>query len=338
LKNNINLKRILNEDEKYEKKLSNISDLKREMIDLLNEGPNQICKETSLEELNEKDNYLTKKIDKNIIYLQKFISLDRLDRLDTNKSKSSNDQLTNLIQIESDINLTSHSKYLPKKLVRKLPVSSHQTQIIFNPTISNIVKLDHLNDTDLNSSPKKKLNLYSSLNYNNLKILEKDSLEKQIEINQNPSDKKDSSHTEQLNCLSDNRLKSLIKKSSKLINTDKIIIKKTHEESDYKFGQNKSKFTCTECGIKLKKLATLKKHLLSHTNLKPYNCRICHSKFTTKGNLVKHLKTKAHVNRCICSGMNENDEKISKITNENIDHSALNVQMEIKKKIRISRQ
>lgn len=332
--NSKEVNQLLNENKKYCKKSPNISDLKQEMIELLKKGPNQIYKDASLEELDEKDNYLSKKIDRNIKYLQKFISVNK------NKPRYSNDHFKNLIQVESDINLTSYSNILPKKLVRKLPVNSYQSQLTFNSSVSNIVKLDYLNDFNSNSNflPKKKLNLYSSLNYDNLKLLEKDSLEKQIVIEQNNSETINLEQTELNNPSNDKKTNSNFKLSTEFLKSDKIIIKKTLEESDCKFGQNRSKFICTECGIKLKKLAILKKHLLSHTNLKPYKCKICHSKFTTKGNLVKHLKTKAHITKCVCSGMNENDEKISKITNENIDYNALDAQMEIKKKIRISRQ
>ena len=54
---------------------------------------------------------------------------------------------------------------------------------------------------------------------------------------------------------------------------------------------------CAECGIKKAKLSELKQHLLQHNDLRPFVCYICSISFKTKGNLSKHVKTKAHLNR-----------------------------------------
>uniref|UniRef100_A0A915CT26 C2H2-type domain-containing protein n=1 Tax=Ditylenchus dipsaci TaxID=166011 RepID=A0A915CT26_9BILA len=46
-----------------------------------------------------------------------------------------------------------------------------------------------------------------------------------------------------------------------------------------------------------KKPSMLKKHLKSHTNIRPYTCISCSFSFKTKGNLTKHLFSKAHRRR-----------------------------------------
>ncbi|XP_038658274.1 uncharacterized protein LOC119969128 [Scyliorhinus canicula] len=54
------------------------------------------------------------------------------------------------------------------------------------------------------------------------------------------------------------------------------------------------KYICTECGVCCKKPSTLKIHLQTHTNIRPYHCKLCDQSFKTKGNLTKHIKSKIH--------------------------------------------
>ncbi|KAL7297092.1 hypothetical protein TKK_0009516 [Trichogramma kaykai] len=54
------------------------------------------------------------------------------------------------------------------------------------------------------------------------------------------------------------------------------------------------KLKCEKCGIRCKKPSMMKKHLKTHTNLRPFSCKQCCFSFKTKGNLTKHEKSKTH--------------------------------------------
>ena len=43
----------------------------------------------------------------------------------------------------------------------------------------------------------------------------------------------------------------------------------------------------------------LKKHVKTHSDMRPYTCRFCNFAFKTKGNLTKHMKSKAHHKKCV---------------------------------------
>ena len=70
------------------------------------------------------------------------------------------------------------------------------------------------------------------------------------------------------------------------------------EEYTYVRGRGKGRYVCEECGIRCKKPGILKKHIRTHTDLRPYTCRQCNFSFKTKGNLTKHMKSKAHHKKC----------------------------------------
>ncbi|CAL1540433.1 unnamed protein product, partial [Lymnaea stagnalis] len=67
---------------------------------------------------------------------------------------------------------------------------------------------------------------------------------------------------------------------------------KSNEKYEYIRGRGWGKYICELCGIRCKKPSMLKKHLRTHTDLRPYHCRHCHFSFKTKGNLTKHMKSK----------------------------------------------
>lgn len=70
-------------------------------------------------------------------------------------------------------------------------------------------------------------------------------------------------------------------------------------------GRGRGRYVCERCGIRCKKPSMLKKHLRSHTNVRPFTCLTCNFAFKTKGNLTKHLVSKAHRRRMLDAGVDE---------------------------------
>ncbi|RVE62336.1 hypothetical protein OJAV_G00156170 [Oryzias javanicus] len=80
---------------------------------------------------------------------------------------------------------------------------------------------------------------------------------------------------------------------------------KSNEEYIYVRGRGRGKYICGECGIRCKKPSMLKKHIRTHTDVRPYICQHCNFAFKTKGNLTKHMKSKAHGKKCQAMGVSE---------------------------------
>ncbi|XP_007904566.2 zinc finger protein 40 isoform X1 [Callorhinchus milii] len=78
---------------------------------------------------------------------------------------------------------------------------------------------------------------------------------------------------------------------------------KSNEEYVYVRGRGRGKYICEECGIRCKKPSMLRKHIRTHTDLRPYHCNYCNFSFKTKGNLTKHMKSKAHSKKCMEMGL-----------------------------------
>ncbi|XP_061752322.1 transcription factor HIVEP2 isoform X2 [Nerophis ophidion] len=78
---------------------------------------------------------------------------------------------------------------------------------------------------------------------------------------------------------------------------------KSNEDYVYVRGRGRGKYICEECGIRCKKPSMLKKHIRTHTDLRPYICKVCNFAFKTKGNLTKHMKSKAHMKKCLELGV-----------------------------------
>ncbi|CAH2989278.1 unnamed protein product [Chilo suppressalis] len=86
----------------------------------------------------------------------------------------------------------------------------------------------------------------------------------------------------------------------------------SNEEYTYVRGRGRGRYVCSECGIRCKKPSMLKKHIRTHTDVRPYTCVHCafrHSYFSfkTKGNLTKHMKSKAHYKKCCELGISPNE-------------------------------
>lgn len=80
---------------------------------------------------------------------------------------------------------------------------------------------------------------------------------------------------------------------------------KSNEVYVYVRGRGRGKYICGECGIRCKKPSMLKKHIRTHTDVRPYVCKHCNFAFKTKGNLTKHMKSKAHGKKCQAMGVSE---------------------------------
>lgn len=85
----------------------------------------------------------------------------------------------------------------------------------------------------------------------------------------------------------------------------------SNEDYTYVRGRGRGRYVCSECGIRCKKPSMLKKHIRTHTDVRPYTCKMCSFRsnsvlysFKTKGNLTKHMKSKTHYKKCIELGLN----------------------------------
>ncbi|KAM4538803.1 zinc finger protein 40 isoform 2-T2 [Odontesthes bonariensis] len=80
---------------------------------------------------------------------------------------------------------------------------------------------------------------------------------------------------------------------------------KSNEEYVYVRGRGRGKYICEECGIRCKKPSMLRKHIRTHSDVRPFHCVHCSFSFKTKGNLTKHMKSKAHRKKCMEMGVPE---------------------------------
>ncbi|XP_050488708.1 transcription factor HIVEP3 isoform X2 [Bombus huntii] len=94
----------------------------------------------------------------------------------------------------------------------------------------------------------------------------------------------------------------------------------SNEDYTYVRGRGRGRYVCEECGIRCKKPSMLKKHIRTHTDVRPYTCKHCAFSFKTKGNLTKHMKSKAHYKKCVELGV---VPVPTTVCDENIDKEAI---------------
>lgn len=104
---------------------------------------------------------------------------------------------------------------------------------------------------------------------------------------------------------------------------------KSNEDYTYVRGRGRGRYVCNECGMRCIKPCTLKKHIRTvHSDVRPYTCQHCmfrysingiktifasgmifmhfissFNSFKTKGNLTKHMESKAHFKKCLEKGI-----------------------------------
>ncbi|CAG7730339.1 unnamed protein product [Allacma fusca] len=83
----------------------------------------------------------------------------------------------------------------------------------------------------------------------------------------------------------------------------------SNEDYTYVRGRGRGRYVCEACGIRCKKPSMLRKHLKTHTDLRPYTCKLCNFSFKTKGNLTKHQKSKSHHKKCLGLGIHPNSSR-----------------------------
>lgn len=62
---------------------------------------------------------------------------------------------------------------------------------------------------------------------------------------------------------------------------------KSNEDYVYVRGRGRGKYICEECGIRCKKPSMLRKHIRTHSDVRPYHCTHCNFSFKTKGQSLR---------------------------------------------------
>ena len=93
--------------------------------------------------------------------------------------------------------------------------------------------------------------------------------------------------------------------SSKAVKTVEVEggYKSTDDNYTYIRGRGRGKYICATCGVRCMAPSQLKIHIRTHTNIRPYTCKVCNLGTKSKENLTKHMKTKAHIKKCIQIGI-----------------------------------
>jgi hypothetical protein len=319
---------------KFKAKSNDINKLKMEIVDLYNKSN---CASGTTGRFQQRESFVNN-LGKQIKELDEMCgrNKEKLESLESKKKGNASRNKFLLSELEGLLNDSNKLNVENKKISLSNSANSMSATSLIK------YKLDHVNiSTSLDSSndavsKKKNFNLYNSSK------LSPNMNSELIKTMTNTSEMSENNNTHEAMSDEDSSSEELttdktLQKNVFITNFDKILIKKTQEEPDYVRGRGRGKFLCVECGIRKKKLCELKKHLFTHAKYRPFMCTRCRISFKTKGNLVKHVKTKAHLRRCVDMGMKADDEMITKITLENIDNNLLSRQLEIDKKVRVSR-
>lgn len=84
---------------------------------------------------------------------------------------------------------------------------------------------------------------------------------------------------------------------------------KSNEDYVYVRGRGRGKYICEECGIRCKKPSMLKKHIRTHTDIRPYVCKFCNFAFKTKGRasfilcVLQHAMSKPGYSHCATASL-----------------------------------
>uniref|UniRef100_A0A8C9F8Z3 C2H2-type domain-containing protein n=1 Tax=Pavo cristatus TaxID=9049 RepID=A0A8C9F8Z3_PAVCR len=81
---------------------------------------------------------------------------------------------------------------------------------------------------------------------------------------------------------------------------------KSNEDYVYVRGRGRGKYICEECGIRCKKPSMLKKHIRTHTDVRPYVCKLCNFAFKTK--VLKFIFVKKCILRLLRMALFKNME------------------------------
>lgn len=144
------------------------------------------------------------------------------------------------------------------------------------PTMSNDIATSVLDKPKvILPSIKRFFDEFEEENSYNVSVAESDKLAKQLKPFISPRSK----------AASGNLLNSVNFENSSRI--EKTVVDGVHEDS---FLTKKPENRCSTCNKTFKKPSTLKRHLITHTDSKPFVCAYCGRGFNVKHNLVRHNK------------------------------------------------
>ncbi|XP_018649310.1 putative zinc finger protein [Schistosoma mansoni] len=90
------------------------------------------------------------------------------------------------------------------------------------------------------------------------------------------------------------------------------------------FKREDYKHVCCFCFSELSSNSSLERHLLTHTNHRPFNCNLCDKAFTTNGNLSRHIRTSHQAKATTIVLIYKNHRvKSSDLNNHGIDSSKM---------------